>query len=138
MSFWQIFRPKFTFQKILPTVNKITASIKTLLTATLPAVTQAAAITHDDVKLQIDNFDILIYAIQIMIVMAILIATIWLCTQFWNCINTRNLGKLQEKLTFMKFLYVVHLRDHLFSYQLCGAYAPRFPPGGEGMCLIEL
>ena len=93
------------FQKILATVNKITASIKTLLPATLPAVTQAATITHDDVKLHIDNFDILIYAIQIMIVMAILIATIWLCIQFWKCINTRNLGKLQEKLTFMKFLY---------------------------------
>ena len=30
------------FQKILATVNKITASIKTLLPATLPAVTQAA------------------------------------------------------------------------------------------------
>ena len=86
-------------------MNKITASIKTLLPATLPAVTQGAAITHDDVELQIDNFDILIYAIQIMIVMAILIATIWLCIQFWNCINTRNLGRLQEKLTFMKFLY---------------------------------
>ena len=93
------------FQKILATLNKIAASIKTLLPATLPAVTQAAAITHDDVKLQIDNFDILIYAIEIMIVMAILIATIWLCIQFWNCINTRNLGRLQEKLTFMKFLY---------------------------------
>ena len=38
--------------------------------------------------------------------MAILIATIWLCIQFWNCINTRNLGRLQEKLTFMKFLCV--------------------------------
>ena len=92
-------------QKILATVNKITASIKTLLPATLPAVTQAATITHDDVKLQIENSDIPIYAIQIMIVMAILIATIWLCIQFWNCIDTRNLGKLQEKLTFMKFLY---------------------------------
>ena len=86
-------------------MNKITASIKTLFPATLPAVTQAAVITHDDVELQIDNFDILIYAIQIMIVMPILIATIWLCLQFWNCINTRNLGRLQEKLTFMKFLY---------------------------------
>ena len=93
------------FQKILATVNKITASIKTLLPATLPAVTQAATITHDDVELHIGNFDILIYAIQIMIFMAILITTIWLCIQFWNCINTRNLGKLQEKLTFMKFLY---------------------------------
>ena len=92
------------FQKILATVNKITAGIKTLLPATLPAVTQAATITHDDVELHIENFDILIYAIQIMIVMAILIATIWLCIQFWNCINTRNLGRLQEKLTFMKFL----------------------------------
>ena len=75
------------FQKILATVNKITASIKTLLPATLPAVTQAATVTHDNVKLQIENFDILIYAIQIMIIMAILIATIWLCIQFWNCIN---------------------------------------------------
>ena len=93
------------FQKILATVNKITASIKTLLPATLPAVTQAATITHDDVELHMGNFDILIYAIQIMIVMAILIATIWLCIQFWNCVNTRNLGRLQEKLTFMKFLY---------------------------------
>ena len=63
------------FQKILATVNKITACIKTLLPATLPAVTQAVTITHDDVKLQIENFDILIYAIQIMIIMAILIAT---------------------------------------------------------------
>ena len=91
------------FQKILATVNKITASIKTLLPATLPAVTQAAAVTHDDVELQIDNFDI--YAIQIMTIMAILIAIIWLCIQIWNCINTRNLGRLQEKWTFMKFLY---------------------------------
>ena len=93
------------FQKILATVNKITASIKTLLPAALPAVTQAATITHGDVKLHTDNSDILMYAIQIMIVMAILVATIWLCIQFWNCINTRNFGKLQEKLTFMKFLY---------------------------------
>ena len=37
--------------------------------------------------------------------MVILFAIIWLCIQFWNCINTRNLGKLQENLTFMKFLY---------------------------------
>ena len=91
------------FQKILATVNKITASIKTLLPVTLPAVTQAAVITNDDVELQINNFDILIYAIPIMTVMAILITTIWLCIQIWNCINIRNLGRLQEKLTFMKF-----------------------------------
>ena len=93
------------FQKILATVNKITASIKTLLPITLPAVTQAAAITHEDVTLNISNIDILIYAIQIIIVMAIIIGVIWLCIQIWNCINTRNLGRLQEKLTFMKFLY---------------------------------
>ena len=93
------------FQKILATVNKKTASIKTLLPATLPAVTQAATITHEDVEFYIGNFDILVYAIQIIIIMAILIAIIWLCVHFWKCFNTRNLGKFQEKLTFMKFLY---------------------------------
>ena len=79
------------FQKILATVNKIKASIKTLLPATLQAVTQAA------------------------IIMAIIIATIWLCIQFWKCINTRNLGKLQEKLTFMKFLYADNLYMQFMS-----------------------
>ena len=93
------------FQKILATVNKITASIKTLLPAALPAGAQVATITHGDVELHINYSDILMYAIQIMIVMVILFAIIWLCIQFWNCINTRNLGKLQENLTFMKFLY---------------------------------
>ena len=93
------------FQKILATVNKITASIKTLLPVTLPAVTQAASISNEEVELQINNIDILIYAIQIIIIMAIFIVTIWICIHIWNCINTRNLGRLQEKLTFMKFLY---------------------------------
>ena len=93
------------FQKILATVNKITASIKTFLPAALPATVQPANITHGDVELHINYFEILMYAIQIMIVMAILFAIVWLSIQIWNCINTRNLGKLQEKLTFMKFLY---------------------------------
>ena len=88
------------FQKILATVNKITASIKTLLPATLPAATQAATITHEDVELHIGNFDILVYAIQIMIIMAMLIAIIWLCIQFWKCINTRNLGKITREIDF--------------------------------------
>ena len=47
--------------------QKITASIKTLLPAALPAVAQAATITHGYVKLHIDYFDILMYAIQIML-----------------------------------------------------------------------
>ena len=55
MSFWQILGLNSHFQKILAAVNKITASIKTLLPATLPAVTQAATITHDDVELHIGN-----------------------------------------------------------------------------------
>ena len=63
-------------------MNKITASIKTLLPATLPAVTQAASISNEDVELQINNIDILIYAIQIIIIMAIFIDTIWLCITF--------------------------------------------------------
>ena len=86
-------------------MNKITTTIKSLLPAALPATAQAATITHGDVELHIDYFDILMYAIQIIIVMAILIAIVWLCIQILNCINTRNLGKLQEKLSFMKFLY---------------------------------
>ena len=36
------------FQKILATVNKITASIKSLLPAALPATAQAATIIHGD------------------------------------------------------------------------------------------
>ena len=93
------------FQKILATVNKITASIKTLLPVTLPAVTKAASISNDEVEFQINNIDILIYAIQIIIIMAIFLVTIWISMHIWNCINTRNLGRLQEKLTFKKFLY---------------------------------
>ena len=86
-------------------MNKITASIKTLLPVTLPAVTKAASISNEEVELQINNIDILIYAIQIIIIMAIFLVTIWICMHIWNCINTRNLGRLQEKLTFKKFLY---------------------------------
>ena len=66
------------FQKILATVNKITASIKTLLPAALPAVAQAATITHGDVELHINYFDILMYAIQIMIVMKILFGYVYI------------------------------------------------------------
>ena len=73
--------------------------------AALPAVAQAVTITHGDAELHIDYFAILMYAIQIMIGMAILFAIVWLCIHICNCINTRNLGKLQEKLTFIKFLY---------------------------------
>ena len=61
--------------------------------AALPSTVQAATITHGDVELHIYYFDILMYAIQIMIVMAILFAIVWLGIQIWNCINTRNLGK---------------------------------------------
>ena len=93
------------FQNILATINKITASIKTLLPATLPATVQAATITHGDVSVHTDYFEILLYAIQIMIVMGVLYAIVWFIVQIWNCVNTRNLGNLQEKLSFMKFLY---------------------------------
>ena len=34
-------------------------------------------------------------------------------------------------------VYVVRQRDRLLSCQLCGVDAPRFPPGGEGMRLME-
>ena len=83
MSFGKYLGLNSHFQKILATVNKITASIKTLLPATLPAVTQAAVISNEDVELQINNIDILIYAIQIIIIMAIFIVTIWLCIHIY-------------------------------------------------------
>ena len=102
---WQIFGLNSHFQNILATINKITASIKTLLPAALPATVQAATITHGDVSLHIDYFEILLYAIQIMIVIGVLYAIVWFIVQIWNCVNTRNLGNLQEKLSFMKFLY---------------------------------
>ena len=35
-------------------------------------------------------------------------------------------------------VYVVHLQDRLLSYQQQRAYAPTFPPGGEGMRLMKL
>ena len=62
-------------------MNKITATIKSLLLAALPATAQAATITHGDVEFHIDYFDIFVYAIQTVIVMAILIVIVWLCIQ---------------------------------------------------------
>ena len=85
------------FQKILATINKITASIKTLLPAALPTTVRAATITHGDVSLHIDYFEVLLYAIQIIIVMGVLYIIFWFIVKIWNCVNTRNLGKLKEK-----------------------------------------
>ena len=93
------------FQKKLATENKITASIKTMLPASLSTATQAATITHDDTELHIDYYDLFMYMIQIMVIMIISSAIIWVCIQIWNCINTRNLERLHEKLNFMQFLY---------------------------------
>ena len=52
------------FQKLLITVNKITASINTLLPILLPATTQAATIIHGDAKLHVNYSDLLMYMIQ--------------------------------------------------------------------------
>ena len=52
------------FQNILATINKITASIKTLLPAALPTTVQATTITHGDVSLHIDYFEILLYVVR--------------------------------------------------------------------------
>ena len=76
------------FQNILATINKITASIKTLLPAALPTTVQAATITHGDVSLHIDYFEILLYAIQIMIVMGVIYVIVWFIVKIWNCVNT--------------------------------------------------
>ena len=48
----------------------------------------APTITPGDVKLQINYFDLLMCFLQAII------------TMIWNCINTRNFGKLHEKLIY--------------------------------------
>ena len=67
------------FQKILATVNKITASIKTLLPVSLPAATQAAVISNDETELHNDYYDLFMYMVQIMVIMVIFCAIIWIC-----------------------------------------------------------
>ena len=105
MSFWKYFGTKFFFQKIYITTNKITASINTLLLILLPATTQVATITHGDAKLHVNYSDLLMYMIQIIVIMVVFSTIVWICIQIWNCINTRNLGKLYDNLNVMQFLY---------------------------------
>ena len=82
-------------------MNKTTASITTLLPIFLPATTQAATITHGDTELHVNYYDLFMYMIQIMVTMVVFSAIVWICRQIWNCVNTRNLGKLHEKLNVM-------------------------------------
>ena len=58
-----------------------------------------ATITHGDAKLHINYFDLLMYFLQVIITIN------FLCIQIWNCINTKNFGKLHEKLNIRQFLY---------------------------------
>ena len=124
------------FQNILATINKITASIKTLLPAALPATVQAATITHGDVSLHIDYFEILLYAIQIMIVMGVLYAIVWFIVKIWNCVKTINLGNLQEKLSFMKFLYADKTElyfQFMSNHMTCSIYLGSVYDNPEGI-----
>ena len=124
------------FQNILATINKVTASIKTLLPAALPATVQAATITHGDVSLHIDYFEILLYAIQIMIVMGVIYVIVWFIVKIWNCVNTRNLGNLQEKLSFMKFLYTDKTElyfQFMSNHMTCSIYLGSVYDNPEGI-----
>ena len=103
--FGNILGPNSYLHKILITVNKITNSINILLPIPLPATTQAATITHGDAKLHVNYSELLMYMIQIIIIMFVFSTIVWTCVLIWNCINTRNFGKLQEKLNFMQFIY---------------------------------
>ena len=124
------------FQNILATINKITASIKTLLPAALPATVQAATITHGDVSLHIDYFEILLYVIEIITVMGVLYAILWFIVKIWNCVNTRNLGNLKEKLSFMKFLYIDKTELHfqfMSNHMTCSIYLGSVYDNPEGI-----
>ena len=92
------------FQKILITVNKITASIKTLLPISLPDTVQAAIISHGDTRFHIDYVELWFYMVQFMVMMIIFVAVIWICIQLWKDINTRNIGRLQQKFNCLQFL----------------------------------
>ena len=67
------------FKNKLTTMNKITASITTLLPIFLPATTQAAIITHGDTELHVNYYDIFMYMIQIMVTMVVFSAIVWIC-----------------------------------------------------------
>ena len=124
------------FQNILATINKITASIKTLLPAALPVTVQAATITHGDVSLHIDYFEILLYAIEIITVMGVLYAILWFIVKIWNCVNTRNLGNLKEKLSFMKFLYIDKTElyfQFMSNHMTCSIYLGSVYDNPEGI-----
>ena len=94
------------FQKILITVNKITASIKALLPISLPHTVQAAIISHGDTRFHIDYVELWFYMIQFMVMMIIFVAVIWISIQLWKYINTRNIGRLQQKFNCLQFLYI--------------------------------
>ena len=104
--------------------------------AALPATVQAATITHGDVSLHIDYFEILLYAIQIMIIMGVLYAIVWFIVHIWNCVNTRNLGNLQEKLSFMKFLYTDKTElyfQFMSNHMTCSIYLGSVYDNPEGI-----
>ena len=103
-NFENMFGLNSYFQKLLTTVNNITTSINILLPILLPSTKQAATITHGDAKLHVNYSDLLMYMIQIIIIMIIFKPIVWICIQIWNCINTRNLGKLYEKLNVMQVI----------------------------------
>ena len=69
------------FQKILITVNKITASIKALLQISLPHTVQAAIISNGDTRFHIDYVELWFYMVQFMIMMIIFVTVIWISIQ---------------------------------------------------------
>ena len=74
MLFRKYFETKFSFSEMLATVNKII--INTLLPIFLPATTQAATITHGDIELHVNYYDLFMYMMQIMVVFS---AIVWIC-----------------------------------------------------------
>ena len=89
--FGNILESNFHLQNIVITLNFI-------------SLCSAATITHGNVKLNINYFDLLMYIIQVIITMIIFGIILWICIQIWSCINTRNFGKLHDKLNIRQFL----------------------------------
>ena len=68
--------------------------------------------------------------------MGVLYAILWFIVKIWNCVNTRNLGNLKEKLSFMKFLYIDKTElyfQFMSNHMTCSIYLGSVYDNPEGI-----
>ena len=68
--------------------------------------------------------------------MGVIYVIVWFIVKIWNCVNTRNLGNLQEKLSFMKFLYIDKTElyfQFMSNHMTCSIYLGSVYDNPEGI-----